>query len=536
MTDRAAAKGLAAATFVLMAGNLLSRVLGLVREQLTAGRFGAGNEIAAFTVADNLNTLLFDLMVNGMLQAALVPVLAQWALPELRDEFRRISGALITLVALVLGGFALLGTLFAPTLVRLMTALGGSGDARGPETTQLTIDLVRLILPSIVLLGVGAVLMGSLYALERVTAPAFSTGARNLCVILALLALAGAIGVKSLPVGVVAGAAVMAAMQLPALRRAGALPRLNFAFRHPAVRQMLALYWPIFLGLLVSTVAVVIDRNLAWGAEEDAIGAMRYATTLVQLIMGLVGAAVSIASLPALARHFSSGDEAAFQTTLFRALGLVTALIIPAVLGLAAIASPAVELIFRHGETTSSQARSITIALLAYLPGHLFAAFDQVLIFAFYARRNTRLPVLVGVIATIVYFVVALSLVDAYGMLGLVLANSIQFIAHTLIIGWLAHRGFGLSQIRRFWSTLARCAMAGAIMAVGAWLAWQGLDRLLPERSGVSGLARELTLVLLPATLGAVIYVALALRLRVREVSEIVTLITARRPKKRPNW
>jgi len=530
VTDRAGTRGLAAAAFLLMAGNLFSRVLGLVREQLTAGLFGAGNDIAAFTIADNLNTILFDLMINGMLQAALVPVLAQWAFPDRREEFRRIGGALLTLVALVLRGLALLGTIFAPTLVRLMTALGGGETARGPEVTNLTIDLVRLILPSIAFLGVGAVLMGMLFALERVTMPAFSTGARNLCVVLALLLFSGAIGVKSLPLGVVAGAIVMAAMQFPALNRAGALPRLNFDFRHPAVRQILALYIPIFLGLLVSTAAVVVDRNLAWGAEEDALGAMRYATTLVQLVMGLVGAAVSIASLPALAKHFSAGDEHSFQSTLARALALVTALIIPAVFGLAAIAVPTVDLIFQHGATTPDQARSITIALLAYLPGHLFAAFDQVLIFSFYARQNTRTPVLVGVAATGVYFLVAFSLVDRYGMLGLVIANSVQFIVHTLVIAWLARRSFGLIHLDRLRSVAGRCTMAAIVMAAVALLVWIGLDRALPEAAGAVGIGRELALVALPAACGGALFLLLAIRLRIEEVTTITAAVAAKLP------
>jgi putative peptidoglycan lipid II flippase len=533
MGERAATRGLAAAAFLLMAGNLFSRVLGLVREQLTAGLFGAGDDIAAFTIADNLNTMLFDLMINGMLQAALVPILAQWAFPEKREEFRRIGGALLAMSALALGGMAVLGTIFAPTLVRVMTAIGGSGHARGEETTQLTIDLVRLMLPSIAFLGVGAVLMGMLFALERVTMPALSTGARNLCVVIALILFAGSLGVKSLTLGVVAGAIVMAAMQLPALRRAQALPIPNLNVRHPAVRQILVLYVPIFLGLLVSTAAVVIDRNLAWGAEEDALGAMRYATTLVQLVMGLVGAAVSIASLPTLARHFSAKDESSFQSTLARALALVTALIIPAVFGLAAIAAPTVDLIFQHGATTPDQARSITIALLAYLPGHLFAAYDQVLIFSFYARQNTRTPVLVGVASTAVYFLVAFTLVDHYGMLGLVLANSVQFIVHTLVIAWIARRSFGLAHLDHFWSVTKRCAVAASLMAMVAFAVWFGLERATAERGGVVGIAQELALVVIPAAIGGVLYLALSFRLRIEEVTTLFSAIAGRIPKLR---
>jgi putative peptidoglycan lipid II flippase len=526
--QRVAGRGIAFAAFLLMAGNLISRVLGLAREQLTSGLFGAGNDIAAFTVADNVNTLLFDLMLSGMLEAALVPVLAQWMLPELRHEFRRISGALLTIVAIGLGSMAILGTIFAPTVVRLMTALGGSGDARGEATTELTIQLVRIILPSIVFLGIAAIFMGCLYALQNMTVPALSAGIRNACVVIALVTLHGAFGIKSLPIGIVVGAVLIAVVQLPALRRANALPIPNLHLRHPAVKQVVALYWPISIGLLVSTSAVVIDRNLAWGAEEDALGAMRYATTLVQLVMGMVGAAVSLASLPQLSQHHHNQDEPAFQATLTRALGLVTALIVPAVFGLAAISSPVIALLFHHGELTSGQAHSITIALLGYLPGHFFAAYDQIFIFAFYARRNTRTPVIVGVVSTCVYFLLAFTLVDRYGMIALVLANSAQFAVHAAVMYWLARTTFGLDHEPQIWRLLSRCVIAAGVMATAALALWQGLDRTLPEASGAAGLLREIVLVAVPAGAGAAIYLGLAVRLRIAEAQMLASGVLGR--------
>src|SRR5690606_28980288 len=171
------------------------------------------------------------------------------------------------------------------------------------------------------------------------------------------------------------------------------------------------LYIPVFAGLLVNSLAVVVDRGLAWGAGELAVGAMRYATTLVQLVLGLIAAAMSLASLPMLSRHFSAGDERAYASTLARVLGMVTVLILPATAGLAVLARPIVTLIFGHGAMGDDGIDAITIALLGYLPGTLAAAYDQVLIFAFYARHNTRTPVLVGVLAVLVYFAVAFSLV-----------------------------------------------------------------------------------------------------------------------------
>src|SRR5699024_1782557 len=152
-------------------------------------------------------------------------------------------------------------------------------------------------------------------------------------------------GVEAMAWGTLAGAGAIVAIQIPPLVRHGVLPRLVFDWQHPALRQMGALYIPVFLGLIVNSSAVVVDRGLAWGAGEDAIGAMRYATTLVQLTLGIVAAAISLAALPTLSRHFSAGDLTSYRATLGRALVMVTVLIFPATFGLAALSSPIANLL-----------------------------------------------------------------------------------------------------------------------------------------------------------------------------------------------
>jgi len=338
----------------------------------------------------------------------------------------------------------------------------------------------------------------------------------------AMVALTGSLGVKSLAAGVVIGGGLIVALQLGPLWRAGALPRPNLGFRHPAVRNVLALYVPIALGLLVNTAAVVVDRNLAWGAGENALGAMRYATTLTQLVLGLVAAAISLAALPTLSRHHAAGDEDAFRATLGRALAMVTVLIVPATLGLAAVGKPAVELLFHHGATTAAGAHAILVALLGYLPGTLCAAYDQVLIFAFYARRNTRTPVLVGVAAVGVYLAIALSLVQPFGMLGLVFANSAQWVAHAIIMYLLARRAFDFAAgpaLRRVVATSAGAAAGMALLVLALWLglaaSWPAPAATLPQ------LARELALVALPVGAGASFYLAALHLLGVEEIAAL---------------
>src|SRR5207248_11794022 len=126
--------------------------------------------------------------------------------------------------------------------------------------------------------------------------------------------LAGALGLRSLVLGMLRGASAMLAFQGPGLRDIPLRPTLDPS--HPAVRKIFRLYAPVGLSLVVSSGTLIIDRNLASQLGEGSISAMRFATTLVQFAMGMVSAAISLAALPSLSRHFSGGDTAAYKRTL----------------------------------------------------------------------------------------------------------------------------------------------------------------------------------------------------------------------------
>jgi putative peptidoglycan lipid II flippase len=530
-----ATRGIAFAAVILMVGNILSRVLGLVREQTASYLFGAGDQMAAFVIADNVHTMLFDLVISGMMQAALIPVLSEYVSEEKRDELRRITGALLVMAALIVGAVVVLLEFFAPSAVRVMTALGGGEQARGVATFELTVQLVRLILPAVFLLAISTIMMSTLFALQRFTLPSLSLSLRNVAIVASAMTLGRtALGVKSMAIGIVLGAALLVVVQIPGLR--DALPKPNLHFNHPAIRRIGVLYMPIFIGLLANTFALVVDRNLAWGAGEYAPTAMRYATTLNQMVLGLVAAAISLASLPALSRHVSSGDEGAYWATLANGIRMITVLVVPATFGLAVLSWPAVQLMFQHGATGRPAAIQILIALLIYLPGTLFAAFDQALIFAYYARKNTKTPQLVGVAAVGIYFIVALSLVSTFKMAGLVAANSAQFIFHTIVMLVLLRKIFprGTEAARRFDTprvirTIRVCTLvAMGMAAVVGGIAYLLVIGLPAASGGLMGLTRQVLIVGIPSAIGVALYAAGLLRFNIEEMHVIQQRVMAR--------
>jgi putative peptidoglycan lipid II flippase len=430
--------GIAQAATILSLGNVSSRVLGLFRETVISHLFGATGMVSAFRVASIVPTMIYDLLVGGMISAALVPVLSDYADAEKRGELTRLFSTFLALVAIAFSGIALVLEFASPGVA---WALGGGFDA---SLLAQTTTLTRLIMPAVVFLGLSGALTGLLYARKSFIYPAFAASVFNAGIIVAALLLGERIGVASLSLGVLLGSILQFAIQLPGLREVGF--SISLDLRHRGLRRMGGLYLPVVLGLIVSQVGIAIDRNLASRTGEQSIAWMQNATTLVQFPLGLVAVAVSTAVLPSLSRLASSAEMARFRRMLGMGLRIVMLLIVPAAVGLLVMATPVIALVFEHGAFGPYDTFRTAQALRFYLIGLPFAAIDQLLIFAFYARKDTKTPVIVGVLGVLVYLIVAVALLVPMGMLGLVLANSVQLSTHALIMLYLTHRYFdGLS-------------------------------------------------------------------------------------------
>jgi putative peptidoglycan lipid II flippase len=511
---------IAKAAVVLMAGTILSRVVGVGRESSIAYLFGGGVEVGAFTIANHVATIVYDLLIAGTVSAALVPVLSEYAQREdQRAEFGKVLGTVMTIAALFLIGSVAVLEVFAEPLANFMSA--GYPD----EARALALVMTQWVLPGVFFMGMSGVVMASLYALNRFVYPAFTSVLFNLAIIACAFALAGALGVKALALGLVVGAIAMLVFQLPGLRDVPLRPSLDIG--HPAVRKILRLYAPVGLSVVVSSIALVIDRNLASQVGGSAIGAMRYATTLVQFGLGMVAAAISLASLPSLSQHFSNRDAAAFNRTLAMGLRLVTVMVLPAAAMLLALAVPLVNLLFFHGAFTQADANLTVLALMLYVIGLPFSAIDQVLLFGFYARKNTLTPALIGVAQFGVYLAIAFATYRTWGMQGLVIANSAQLAFHALVTAfflWRAMRtdgglgGYGIV------ATALKAAGASAALGLASYATWWALSGAVPG----DNLLGEVVLLGVPALVGGGVYAALVWSMRLPEVELLLSKVRAR--------
>ncbi|NLE77799.1 MAG: murein biosynthesis integral membrane protein MurJ [Chloroflexi bacterium] len=532
------AGGVARSAGILSLGNAASRVLGLVRQVVIATFFGASGEVSAWRVASAVPTMIYDLLIEGMLSAALVPVFSEYLATRSRAALWRLASVVLSLAAVVLAVVILLLEVFAEQVAWLM------GGGFSPELLQQTASFIRIMLPAALIFGLGGILVGLLYALKRFTFPAISGAVFNLGIVVAAPLLARQMGIYALCVGVLLGASLQLVALLPGLR--GIPLRFTLGWRNAGLRRIGLLYAPVVASLVVSRVQIVIDRNLASRTGEQSIAWMDNATTLFQFPHGLIAIAISLAVLPALSQLAASHDEDGYRATLLRGLRLVMVLILPASVGLFLLATPIIRLIYQHGQFTPQDTYWTATALRCYLLGLIFASLDWPLNYAMYARQNTLTPALVGVFSVGVYLVAALffqaplgrlglafaaGLTDAAAapvgrlqMLGLVLADGCKHTAHALVMWLLVRRLLGGLPTPAFWQTTGKAAVGalgmGGIIALAL--------AVLEPRLAPAGLWGDLALVALCGGCGGAAYLGLMARWRVAEVALLAEAVRAR--------
>jgi putative peptidoglycan lipid II flippase len=506
-STKAERSNVAQAAGIIALGNVASRALGLVREQIITFFFGASGLVSAYDIAATIPKMIYELLIGGMLSAALVPVFSQVVEQEGRSALWALFSRVLSLAAVVLAAIVLLLEILAPQVAWLL----GGGFA--PELQAALARMIRIIAPAVFLFGLSGVVTGLLYTLKRFTYPAFGAAVFNLGTIIAVPLLAGRLDAYSLAVGVLGGALLQLLIQTPDLRGVRFCFRLDLS--HPALRRILKLYLPIAVGLIVSNVQIAIDRRLASSTGESSIAWMNRATTLVQLPHGLVAVAISLAVLPTLSRLSATDDREGFRQTLGQGLRMVLVLIVPATLGLFVLATPIITLIFQHGKFTTHDTYWTAQALRYYLFGLIFASIDWPLNYAFYARQDTLTPALVGILSVGVYLVVALALLHPLGMLGLVLADSAKHFSHALTMLILTRQRIGTLVDLRLGQTVGKILLAAGVMTGLITLTLSGINRLV----GAASLGGQLIAVGVPGSLGALVYLGLISLLRVKETS-----------------
>jgi putative peptidoglycan lipid II flippase len=500
--------------------------MGLARDLALAYVFGASHAMDAYTVAFRIPNLLRDLFAEGAMSAAFVPTFTRLLTLEGRAAAWRLGNLVITALLLVTGSFVLLGMVFTWPLVTF-----AAGDyAAVPGKLELTASLARVMFPFLTLIAVAVGFMGMLNSLRRFFVPAFSPAMFNIgtlatmAVLIPVFLANGVRPIFAVAIGTLVGGVGQAAVQWPMLRREGFRFRPAIDFRDPGLREVLTLMVPGTMALAAVQVNVLINTMLATSQGEGAVSCLNYAFRVMYLPIGLFGLSIATAAVPTLSRHAAREDRDGMRETISSALRMMLMLNVPATLGLVALATPIVALLFQHGSFTAEATAGTAAALMFYAPGLVGYSTVKLAVPAFYALRDSRTPVVVGALSVAFNIALNLALVRWLGFRGLALGTAASALFNAVVLLALLRRRLGGIDGRRVGLAFAKVALAAVVMAGVAWGTARFLDTAVPGASFSVKLLR----VGASIGLGMGALAAAARILRIAEFEEAVRAVTSR--------
>jgi putative peptidoglycan lipid II flippase len=510
---------------------MTSRILGVVREQVLAAMFGAGNAMDAYNVAFRIPNLVRDLFAEGAMSAAFVPTFTKKLAADGKESAWRLGNYVVNALIVITGILVVLGILFAEPLV---TAFASEyGDV--PGKLELTVLLTRIMLPFLTFVAVAAAVMGMLNSLHKFFIPALSPAMFNVATIVCAFTLVpllprfGLPGIAAIAIGTLVGGVAQLALQWPLLRREGFSYRPALKWSDEGLRRVLVLMGPGTIGVAATQVNVFVNTVLATSEGTGAVSWLNFAFRLMYLPIGLFGVSIATATLPAVSRHAAQEDKAAVRNTIADSMSLMLMLNVPATFGLLVLATPIVRLIFERGAFTAADTAATAAALQLYALGLLGYSVVRIVSPAFYALGEARTPVKVSVATVLFNAALNIMLVRTLGYRGLALGTSIAALFNATLLLTLLRRHLDGLEGSRVAASMLKIVIASALMGAAAYATDAGLPALLPGNGLIPQVIR------LGASIGAALFVlALAAHvLHIREFRRGTAMLTRRLSRKR---
>ena len=500
---------------MLFIGLLASRMLGVGRDVVISAQFGTSGDLDLYITAFRIPDLIFTLISGGALGSALVPVFARaWnagpdgVCPD-PDYLDRLARTVLTAVTLIASAGAVTAMVFASFLVEIV------GAGFEPDARLRLVDLVRLMLVQPIFLGAGEVLTRYLNVRGHLAVTAFAPAVYTMAIVVGAAVLGPTLGTTGLAIGVVTGAFGFLAVQLVASLRLGIGRSLELAdgrSERADLREILTLMVPRLVGQGAVQLSFVATTRLATYLPSGRVASLNYAWALMMLPLGAFAMTLANAAFPTFAAQAARGDREALATTGRQAMATILCVMVPATAVVGVFGALGIEVLFARRAFTTESVALTASALAAYgvgLPAHGILEVQMRLSFAL---RDTRTPVVIGVVAMVANVLLALVLVEPLGHVGIALSLSVAATLEAVLLGVVLHRRLPDLHTGALGDTTVRVLVA-TILATGVVLGIQ--HQFLSD-----GLPAALRAVIVTGLFG-VTYVSTAAILRVRELRVI---------------
>lgn len=414
---------------------LIAKVLGLLRDIVFANFYGTGVEATAYFAAIKIPTQIVDLVLSSAIVSTFIPVFNEIMQKNGKEKANKFAGNFINVVTLIATGISIIGIIFAPQIVNL---LAGGFDV---QTYNLTVELIRITFPMIIFTAMAFSFVGILQSYGEFNIPAMISGISNLVVIGFLLLFSNTTGIHGVAVCMIVAWALQLLIQLPFAKKFGYKFKFNIDFKDPNLKKVFLLSIPILISTAVLPINNLVSTRLASGMDEGAVAALEYAYKLYIVISGVFTYAIGNIIFPELSRASSNKDNSEFKEIISKAIKLLTFILIPLTLGIIIYSQDIVSVMYQRGEFDLNSTIQTSSALLYYAIGIIGAGVVEIMNKAFYAKQDTKTPLIVGICVIVINVVLSILLGNTIMTFkGLALATSITAMINAIVLTVIANK------------------------------------------------------------------------------------------------
>lgn len=489
---------------------LISKALGFLREVMIANRFGSGMETDTYFVAMTASVIIVG-TIGAALNTTLIPIFSEIGEKYGRNGKLKYLNNVINIVVVMTLIIVILGYIFSPMVIKIL-AKGFQG-----EQFDLAVTLNRIGLPIAILLGFSHVFSGFLHSSQIFGPPAISGFPYNFVFLIYLFFFVKDGNIIALMVVSVIAAFAQFLILVPSVRHMGYRYGFEINLRDKYLRKAMMLILPVLIGSAVQQINVIIDKTLASGLVEGSISALSYASKINEMVIAVFIMAITTVVFPMLSKAFTQDDTHKVKEILGQGINIILIITVPATIGLILLAEPMVYLFFQRNAFDEVATYMTSQALIYYSIGLVGSSLRLMLNKVYYSFQDTKTPMVNGVIAVGINLLLNLLLIKSMGHRGLALATSISATVTTIMLFLSLRKKIGPIGLTNYLICFMKTLTAALCMGIVVFLIFYKLGAIIAATK-----LMKILLLLLSVVVGAVVYFALCMVFKVKELRLIV--------------
>lgn len=413
---------------------VISKFLGLFRDIVFAKYYGTGYVANAFFAAIRIPTQLVDIILSSAIVSTFVPIFNQVLQKDGKDKANKFANNFVNIVALISTAIAIIGIIFAPQIVK---ALAGGFDT---QTFNLTVELIKITFPMIIFTAIAYSLVGFLQSYGQFNIPAMISAVSNLVIIIFLLLFREKFGIHGVAGCMLFAWLLQVLIQVPFAKKYGYPFILHIDFKDENIKRVFLLSIPILISTAVLPINNLVSTRLASGMGDNAVSAMEYAYKLYVVISGVFTYAIGNIIFPEMSRASADDNKEEYKEIINKAMRMMIYILIPLTIGITIFSKDIISVIYERGEFTVESTLITSSILTFFSVGIIGSGIVEVMNKAFYAKQDTKSPLIAGIIMIIINVILCVTLSKFLDVKGLALATSITAIVNAITLMYMANK------------------------------------------------------------------------------------------------